>query len=126
MWPPTIPHLDPLPAAVSSRVQRAGDISLWAGGIGLTAFVFTTAIVLSVIDFLHGEMQVAEYGMSIGCIAGMICEVVALVAGIIGRRTKAGKLGLASLGASLVFFALLTVANYLVTKTWPWNGYYDS
>ncbi len=94
--------------------------------MGLSVFVLTTATALLVINYLHSETRFVGYGMAIGCLAGVVCEVTALVAGIIGRRTKAGKFGIASLGASLVFFVLLVVANYYVTKTWPWDGYYDN
>jgi len=126
MWPPPILHSNPLPAPVSKQIQWAGGISLWAGGAGLNIFVLTTAAALLVINYLHSETRFVDYGMSIGYLAGVVCEVTALVAGIIGRKTTAGKFGIASLGASLVFFVLLVVANYYITKTWPWDGYNDN
>ncbi len=126
VWPPPIPQKEIIPAALPKHVRQAGLISSWAGIIGVSTFVLTVAIALIGMSVLHGETRLIDYGVGVGYLIGTACEALALIAGIIGRRTKAGKLGLASLGASLAFFVLLAVANYLVTKTWPWDGYNDN
>ena len=138
VWPPAVAHLPGfLPTVASDAKQRdlrRGRSALLSAVLGIGLAALATGIGLAALQ--TGWVRSVPWAES-NCLLltllaiyliGLICEVVAVVAGSISRRTRTGRWSLAISVIALTAFFLY--APHMIhrgeqTGVWPWSLQYD-
>ena len=137
VWPPAVEHpAGSAPATAPDTEQRElrrGRFALLSAltGIGLAALVIAIGLTAIQTGWVRSVPQAEGVqlttALQVVYLIGLICEAVAIIAGIIARRTQAGRWGLAIALLMLItsflwVFGLIVGVVFPDHNEWPWAG----
>ena len=130
-WPPPVaPPADfvsAVPVEAKKRELRIGRIALLWALTGLGVPMLVVGILMSLptnITSGVGNAPLSIAGLG-ACLLGVAFEATAVVTGVIARRTRTGRWGLALPLLSLLVTVILVLVQHHLNGTWPWQGLSD-
>lgn len=129
VWPPAIALPSPvLPDFRYRKTAYLAKASLWAIGAGVVCYG-GIAVALSILAAMS-RINADEYNpvhylnvfIHVSYAAGLVCNVSAIMLGLLGRGVKAGRIGLALSIGALCLTTAWTLINHHKTGAWIWSA----